>query len=498
MANYVKFVRGTLAAWNNLPIEQRNNDTLYFITDASSVEGCLYLGNKLIAGGDNAPALNLSELHDVDIDAFTLSDASFLVFDYDTQKWVNKEPSQIVFKGASSAAMGAAGLVPAPSRGSENLFLRGDGTWGAANCSASLFEGTIADGETHDDVIARITENVTILNGDIAVVKELIAENNYQHTAYVFSQTLTKWVALDGNYSATNVYFNNDFVFTENVGTVKIPSTGSKEVSAKGKNVQEFLTGLFAASRNPDVTLPSTTLSWDGTAGPYEVGSTVTPKYKTTFNKGLYEFGPDTGVTATYAISDTNGKTATAASGSMPAFTVEDSTNYYITSVVTHTDGAVPKNNVGADVPHLAIDATTLGSKSIGPMKGYRKSFIGADNGTGPLTSDLIRSLVCLKVDAHGTTYNGFNYDGKKEYEVKAGDDTTRFIIAVPMSNKRAGLSSAFITTSMMAPAIDEYVKTENAVDVEGANDYTAASYKVWIYQPASITPGETHKITLA
>ena len=36
------------------------------------------------------------------------------------------------------------------------------------------------------------------------------------------------------------------------------------------------------------------------------------------------------------------------------------------------------------------------------------------------------------------------------------------------------------------------------AVDVEGANGYTAKSYKIYFYKPAKLTSGQSHKITLA
>lgn len=492
-------MRGTTAAWNNLPVTDRNSDTLYFIADAASDEGLLYLGNKLIAGGSSdTPVIKLDDLSDVVINGNSLGDLSFIVYDHSSQTWVNRDPKQLVFGGASASAMGKAGLVPVPQKGQDNLFLRGDGTWAAANCSASLYEVALNDGETHDDAIARITSGSLILNGDIAIVKAAIVENNYQHTAYVFSQAMTKWVALDGNYDASNVYFNDDFVFTEAIGTVTIGDSGSETVAAKGKNVQEFLAGLFAAARDPEVTQPELSMAYNGTSTSYEVGTTVTPAYKATFKKGEYEFGPDdTGVTATYAISDTNGKTATAASGSMPEFIVTDNTSYYISASVTHTDGVAPLNNVGTPIPGAAIRGTTL-NKNTSTLTGYRASFIGKDNGTGPLTSDLIRGLICKTNETSPKNVNGFNYNGKKEYKVTADADTTRFIIAVPSTNTRTGLSSAIITTSLNAVATGNYTYTEDAVDVEGKDGYTAIKYDVWVYQPASMDEGQTHLITLA
>jgi hypothetical protein len=43
---------------------------------------------------------------------------------------------------------------------------------------------------------------------------------------------------MDGNYNADNVYFDDDFIFTESVGTVVIPESGSTKVAAAGKNIK--------------------------------------------------------------------------------------------------------------------------------------------------------------------------------------------------------------------------------------------------------------------
>ena len=46
VGSFVKFVRGTPTAYNNL--KQKNPDTLYFIAENGAQSGKLYLGNKLI------------------------------------------------------------------------------------------------------------------------------------------------------------------------------------------------------------------------------------------------------------------------------------------------------------------------------------------------------------------------------------------------------------------------------------------------------------------
>lgn len=129
LENYVKFLRGTPAAYENLT--PKDNDTLYFISETNSSTGVLYLGSKLIAGGTVTSATKLADLSDVLLSE-GIEGGSLLV--YENEKWVNKTLDKVfseimVMLGASETTDGAAGLVPVPTKGQHNLFLRGDATW---------------------------------------------------------------------------------------------------------------------------------------------------------------------------------------------------------------------------------------------------------------------------------------------------------------------------------------------------------------------------------
>lgn len=132
--NYVKFIRGTEAVWATIDDSQKSSDTLYFISDTGSAFGKLYLGAKLISNGSLSSATSLSQLNDVFI-AEGITDQSILVYNSTSEKWENKSLLDIflamneVFQGATEEADGVAGLVPAPTAGQQNLFLRGDATW---------------------------------------------------------------------------------------------------------------------------------------------------------------------------------------------------------------------------------------------------------------------------------------------------------------------------------------------------------------------------------
>lgn len=147
LGNYVKFIRGTPKDWAALTKAEKDLDTLYFISEPEGEEGKLYLGPKLIAGGGSGASVDsLKDLQDILLSE-SIEANSFLVYDSESKKWINKAASQVLasiatlMKGATADKDGAAGLVPVPTRGQQNLFLRGDATW--ADPTAEL-QATVA------------------------------------------------------------------------------------------------------------------------------------------------------------------------------------------------------------------------------------------------------------------------------------------------------------------------------------------------------------------
>lgn len=147
LGNYVKFIRGTPKDWAALTKAEKNLDTLYFISEPEGEEGKLYLGPKLIAGGGSGASVgSLKDLQDILLSE-SIEANSFLVYDSESKKWINKAASQVLasiatlMKGATADKDGEAGLVPVPAQGQQNLFLRGDATW--ADPTAEL-QATVA------------------------------------------------------------------------------------------------------------------------------------------------------------------------------------------------------------------------------------------------------------------------------------------------------------------------------------------------------------------
>ena len=89
----------------------------------------------------------------------------------------------------------------------------------------------LTQGQTDADGLATITSPK---KGDTAIVSKLIVGDKKSYTAYVYNGE--NWAACDGNYSADNVYFDEDLTYTVQFGTLAKPS-GSAKFAATGKNV---------------------------------------------------------------------------------------------------------------------------------------------------------------------------------------------------------------------------------------------------------------------
>ena len=329
--------------------------------------------------------------------------------------------------------------------------------------------------------------------GDTAIVKTAIytdaeneANNKYSYTGYVYNGSA--WAAMDGNYSADNVYFEDDMLVTKEIGYITL-TNGQGTIPSKGKNLSEVFEAMFVKEQNPTTTQPSVNLTFSQ-AGAYEVGSVVSPSYSATFNAGSYTYGPETGVTVTsWEISDTAGNTASTASGSFADVTVTDTTNYKITAKANHTEGAIPLTNKKNEYAAGQIAAGNK-SKVSSAITGYRSFFYGVldtSSTEAPLTSEIVRGLT-----------NGGAYNASKTFTLNGSATAKRIVIAIPSNSTRAGLKEVILTSAMNTPVTDSYVKTTSAVQVEGVNGATAIDYNVYVYEPAAIDAGEVHKITLA
>ena len=353
---------------------------------------------------------------------------------------------------------------------------------GGDGVASTHYEGVREEGEDDQAVIARVLGELeaTANKGDTFVIKTEFAGDKVSYIAFVYNGSA--WAAMDGNYNAENVYLDSDLTITANIGVQQIDPSGSKVLPTTGKNIKQVLDLIMTEEKNPTVTQPSVSVS-SSEAKSYEAGTRITPKYNATLNPGKYEFGPETGVTATSWSVTLDSQTLTEASGTFSEIQVTDSTNLKITATAQHSEGAVPKTNLGNEYADGKITADSK-SRQTGAITGFRQMFYGVDTTGGEINSALIRGLT-----AGGAA-------SAKTITVNAVAEAKCIIVAVPQSSALK-VKQAILTSSMNADITSSYVKQPDPVNVEGANGFDAVPYDIYVYRPASIDASEVHKITI-
>ena len=357
--------------------------------------------------------------------------------------------------------------------------------------------------------------DVSVLASGITAPKQgdvLIATNGLGVKSAYHYDAENGWIACDGKVDATTVILKDNITMAGNYTAIgNLTKTKDGQVFATaGRSVAEALADIFTKRLQPaNPTQPAVTLTFSqadavtgGKKGAYEVGTEVTPSYSASLSAGSYTYGPATGVTASeWTITDTNGHSAVhesaAASGEFAKFTVGDDTNYTITAKALHNEGAVAKDNLGAQSnPEKKIaavdsyDSSNVKTKTSGAITGYRSFFYGVLSTTSeqaPLTSEIIRGMT-----------NGGAYDESKGLTLNGSATAKRIVIAIPSSSTRGGLSEVLLASMANTPITDLYIKTEKAVKVEGCDGFTAVDYDVYVYSPSVIGADEVHTITLA
>ena len=339
----------------------------------------------------------------------------------------------------------------------------------AGYSSTTVYEATCEYGA---DKVAALQAVATSPNkGDIGIVKEAVAGEAVQYTAYVYNGTA--WAAMDGNYDAANVYFPQDLKLTYQFGKYKPDSTGSVTVPTSGKSLLASLLDAYSQDTNPNITQPSVSITLTG-AGAKEVGTQFTPSYSVGFNKGSYQYGPDTGVTVTsYAVTDTNSGSSTTQTGSFTQFTVEEGTNYRCSVTVEYGDGAIPKTSLGNDYAAGQIKGGSKNANS-SVVTGYRGWFAGYYNGSQALPD--ATAITSAQIRAFGVR-NG-SFPGSM-----STNQMQQMFFAAP-----AGIVESVGVANSVNGAPQTVAKT--TIQVEGANRYTAAEYDLFYVANATAEGG--------
>ena len=418
-----------------------------------------------------------------------------------TQNWLDNS-TQVLLKGEVG--------IEFLSNGKVKMKI-GDGTstWAELKYfggeESHVFEtDALAAGTNHNEAIAAKVGSTELAAGDIAIVKEKIgATENVAYTAYVYNGTA--WAAMDGNYSAANVFTASKITLAGDYGVDsrkdKITSIGNMRIGdtiEAGTSLQSVLMNMLSQRLQPSATptapAASITLYIDGStkktaAGAVEVGTTINPSYTASLSAGSYTYGPATGVTATsYTVTSTGRKTvdgaaadaaedsATTATGAFDSFVVDDDTSYKLSVSIPHNAGVKAQDNLGDEAnPVVQIAAGTKTANS-GTVSGYRAWFCGYKNGDNALAD--ATAITGAQVRALGNSANG---------SWKSSMDVTKMkqmFFAAPAGK---GYKPVIKDASTTAP---QTVLGPLTVSVEGKDGFDAINYDVWYVANADAASG--------
>lgn len=342
--------------------------------------------------------------------------------------------------------------------------------------SAKNFDVVPAEGEDDVTAITRVAGAAELHTGDTAIVKRVISDDKTSYTAYVYDG---EWKAMDGNYRADNVYFDDDITYTVAIGTLAKPS-GSAKFNAKGKNVEQVFSSLMAQEANPTKSNPAVSFTTQTNFGTFEIGTKKNLVYACSLSAGGYTYGPATGITAQSWSVTCNGETKETASGTFENV-VAEATAKKITASAQYGDGAIPVTNLGNAYPAGQIKAGTA-FKDSNSLVGVRHMFYG------PLTTDAA---------LNSATIRGLKHEAAAKKTIAtfgAGSGAKKVVIACPAGYN---VTKVLMPSAMNADATANFVKQAGTVMVEGAEGYTAVAYSIWVYQPASIDSTETYAVTI-
>ena len=406
-------------------------------------------------------------------------------------EWLAED--EIILKGEPTIAI-PDGYVPGSSDITlfRPIFKIGDGehVWAdlpEVGNSSLVFEKTDVNVSDSDFLN---TELPNAVPGTFVIVTSTLVEDNpdteeneekNSQTAYV-SKTVqdeegnevTVWVALDGNYSADTVYFEDDFMLAgdfDKVGNYKVNTT----LAAKGKSLTDVMSSILTKELEGKITAPSCSITLNE-AGDYEVGTIITPTFTTTFNKGSYSYGPsDTGVTATSYTARFNDEVIAKNSGTFKDYMVVDGTNINASLVVDYSDGVLAKTNLGNDGTNKILAGSC--SRNSSSIKGYRNIFYGVRTTDDTLDSNVVRSLTGVRSDITTT----ISIDS-------VGSEPNNIVVCCPINKS---ITKVEMPSSLYAD-VTSFFEHIGSVSVTGANGNEPMNYVVYKYKPASIATNST------
>ena len=387
--------------------------------------------------------------------------------------------------------------------------------------AANVFQVELTDNDV-DDIEAIENqveaEGAEKQDGDVAIVKALIAGEKYSYTSYVYESALDTgeedsshgWSAMDGNYSATNVFLKNDITLAGEFTKIGNYANGKK--IDKGTSLEALVSGMLQQELYPNADdKPNAEITASGGSG--EVGTEYvvpTATLKIT-DVGSYLYG-DQATGITFAVGSvklaegstpstaTNFKTNDSVMSASSTMTLKasgdkvlytDSTkSYTFSGTASYEAGKVPVTNLGNPYPAAQIPAgsVTIANKSVN-FTGYRNAFAGG-TAAATIDSSVVRSMTAKK-------NSKASMDSQSEaLEFTAAAGATKVFFAYPSGwtgtpyFEMFGLSWGE-TTGFKAKSNIQVADARGSVDgvLQGAMDY-----KLYVWEPTGPLQAESTK----
>lgn len=277
----------------------------------------------------------------------------------------------------------------------------------------------------------------------------------------------------------------NDSITVQLGDNGKIGSYSTGDTIQSNTPIKTIIKKILQKQVPPTYIAPTVSISNNsGTAaGNYEIGTTISPKMKATFNKN--DGGNLTAISLNPSVASGSTSPLT---GDVAPFVLESTTSYR--AEASYETGPIKNDNLGEPYPTGSIPAGTKYSSymTFTPYRqGYFWGVLNTSSTEAPLTSAIIRG--CNKKNA---AYSSGNITG---IAAAAVQDRKRVFVACPATNK--GVIKVIMPSAMNADCTADFVKQSETVMVEGVNGYEAIAYNVWVYEPAMISDDQTFIVTL-
>lgn len=382
-----------------------------------------------------------------------------------------------------------------------------NGVGGGAVFTATKTDLAASDESIISAYFSGVGATVELKAGDMFVVVTTVDEVTYEVSTYRYDGE--NWVSITGNVDADKVILQDNITMAGNYtqfGNLTKNADGTATLNSKGKSVLGVLTEILSKRLQPGTpTQPSISGFNLSGAKAVEAGTSMAQASYTagTLNPGSYQYGPETGVTASNWVvqritNDGNEQIASVDAASLDAgtdnnggagFIIGDQGGENVVSslrykaIATHGAGVTADDNLGDDSsPAVSIAAGTK-EKTTGAYTPFRNVFYGASTTKPTLDSAAIRALTPT-----GKAYAA----GTLTINVPAGAQR----VAIACIAGKPGVTKVINETAMNADVTSTFV--QSSVNVEGAEGYTAVAYNVWVFEPA--VPYEnaaTLKVTL-